>query len=184
MGQITQPNTVLPLIAVFSIYPEAIEWAKNRIAYRWGELGPYSIPFEFDNTNYYDSTMGAGLKKQFFTVATPQDPSLLIDWKIQSNAWEEKYAQIAGKPEVRPLNIDPGYIDLGKLVLASSKDFAHRIYLGRGIYAEITLNFRDGVWESHHWTFPDYQRADYHEFFTRARSYLHQLRRDMKRQSK
>ncbi len=177
MGQICSPKPVLPLIAVFSIYPEAIQWAQQQIASTWGELGLISEPFEFDNTNYYDSTMGAGLKKQFITLKHTMDPVQLIDWKIQSNDWEAQYAQLANKPESRPLNIDPGYLDLGKLVLASSKDFAHRLYLGKGIYAEITLNYRHKVWEPLHWTFPDYQRADYQAFFSTAREYLHQLRR-------
>jgi hypothetical protein len=63
-------------------------------------------------------------------------------------------------------------VTAAKLVLASTKDFAHRIYLRDGIFAEITLFFRHGRWEHHEWTFPDYRRADYHEFFSRAREYL------------
>ena len=177
MGQILPPRPVLPLFAVFSIYPEAIDWARNRIAEKWGEIALASVPFNFDNTHYYDESMGAGLKKQFFVLNAGADPSDLIDWKILSNDWEEEYAQLAGKPESRPLNIDPGYIELGKLVLASTKDYAHRIYLGRGIYAEITLNFKEGQWVAHHWTFPDYQRADYHEFFNQARTLLKEIRR-------
>ncbi len=70
------------------------------------------------------------------------------------------------------MNIDPGYITTAKLVLASTKDHAHRIYLERGIYAEITLMYRHRAWESHEWTFPDYRRADYQEFFNGARTYL------------
>jgi hypothetical protein len=71
--------------------------------------------------------------------------------------------------ETRPVNIDPGYITAAKLVLASTKDHAHRIYLGQGIFAEITLMYRHGRWEAHEWTFPDYRRGDYHAFFTQAR---------------
>lgn len=179
MGAISQPNRVLPLIAVFSQYPEAIQWAEETIARNWGPLYKKSIAFDFDNTNYYDPTMGPGLKKQFFTLTELMDPGTLIDWKVQSNAWEEEYAALANKPEPRPLNIDPGYIDLGKLVLASTKDYCHRLYLGKGIYAEITLQFRNGVWQSHQWTFPDYQRADYQLFFTDVRQYLHDQRRKL-----
>ena len=71
------------------------------------------------------------------------------------------------------MNIDPGYITLAKLVLASTKDHAHRIYLRDGIYAEVTLSFHQRQWRPHSWTFPDYARADYREFFMRCREYLH-----------
>ena len=73
------------------------------------------------------------------------------------------------KPEPRPLNLDPGYLTLGKLVLASTKDFAHRIYLSRGIYAEVTLQYRHRRWEHHQYTFPDYRREDYQQFFSECR---------------
>jgi hypothetical protein len=72
----------------------------------------------------------------------------------------------------RPLNLDPGYLGLGKLVLASTKDHAHRLYLSRGIYAEVTLNYQDRGWRHHDWTFPDYRRADYQQFFSQCRDYL------------
>jgi hypothetical protein len=75
-------------------------------------------------------------------------------------------------PDERPLNLDPGYITLAKLVLASTKDHAHRIYLSQGIYAEITLNYRAGSWQPLPWTYPDYRRSDFQEFFTNCREYL------------
>jgi hypothetical protein len=79
----------------------------------------------------------------------------------------------------RPLNLDPGYLELAKLVLASTKDHAHRIYLGQGIHAEVTLQYRQKAgWQPQPWTFPDYRRADYHEFFDRCREYLHRRLRE------
>ena len=79
--------------------------------------------------------------------------------------------------ERSPLNLDPGYISLGKLALASTKDHAHRIYLDRGIYAEVTLHYRRvGGWQPMKWTFPDYRRPDYHAFFDRCREFLIQQR--------
>jgi len=99
------------------------------------------------------------------------EPEKLVEIKLTTNRWEEEYAAEAGKPEPRPLNLDPGYLTLGKLVLASTKDFAHRIYLSRGVYAEVTLQYRHRRWQHHEYTFPDYRRADYQEFFSECRQW-------------
>jgi hypothetical protein len=121
--------------------------------------------------------MGRGLRKVFWTFTGLIDPGKLADLKLQTNRWEQDYAALGNHPELRPLNLDPGYLTLGKLVLASTKDFTHRIYLDRGIYAEVTLYYRHGAWQHHEWTFPDYRRQDYQAFFSKARESLHrQLR--------
>ena len=74
------------------------------------------------------------------------------------------------------MNIDPGYLTQAKLVLASTKDHAHRIYLDRGIFAEVTLFYKDRHWQHRDWTFPDYRRADYHAFFDECRQFFHTRR--------
>jgi len=79
---------------------------------------------------------------------------------------------LPGAAVTRPLNLDPGYLTEAKLVLASTKDHAHRIYLGRGIYAEVTLHYQNGRWQSHDWTYPDFQRPDYHLFFSQCRDFF------------
>ena len=136
-----------------------------------------SPSFSFEETHYYEPTMGSELKKKFFAFARLAAPAELTDWKLATNAWEEEYRETAGHDEARPLNLDPGYLTLGKLVLASTKDFAHRIYLGRGIFAEITLFYKKGSWQHHAWTFADYRRADYQEFFSQCRKHLHRALR-------
>jgi hypothetical protein len=76
-------------------------------------------------------------------------------------------------PESRPLNLDPGYLTEAKLVLASTKDRDHRVYLDRGIYAEVTLHYQRGRgWQPRPWTYPDYRSEPYLQFFTRCRQYL------------
>ena len=84
------------------------------------------------------------------------------------------YARSAASQLERPLNLDPGYITDSKLVLASTKNHAHRIYLAEGIFAEITLRFQGGQWRPWEWTYPDYRRADFQQFFTDCRNYLRQ----------
>lgn len=131
-----------------------------------------SPQFAFRETDYYTPTMGGDLIKCFWVFQPLRDSSELSQWKRQAIEWETEYAALGRHPEPRPLNLDPGYLTLAKLVLASTKDHAHRIYLGDGIFAEVTLYFKLGQWQAREWTFPDYRRADYHEFFLAARQLL------------
>ena len=93
--------------------------------------------------------MGAGLRKTFWPFAPAVRSGRVGRRQAADQRWEDEYAAVAGHAEPRPLNLDPGYLTLGKLVLASTKDFAHRIYLGRGIYAEVTLYYRHRRWQDH-----------------------------------
>jgi len=172
MGEPTLPSSALLLLAAFSRHEPALDWARGRAIEAFGPVALESPAFEFDQTDYYRPTMGPGLRKVFFAFAGLVDPARLLDIKLQTNDWERHYAAEANHAEERPLNLDPGYLTLGKLVLASTKDFCHRIYLGRGIYAEVTLFFRHGRWEHHRWTFADYRRGDYQRFFSECRDYL------------
>ena len=161
------------IVAAFSRYNEALSWARDRAVLEWGDPVLESEPFTFRETEYYQRTMGDDLKKVFWTFAPGFEPADLPDVKLATNAWEKEFARESGKTETRPLNIDPGYLNLGKLILASTKDFTHRIYLAQGIFAEVTLYYQRGQWEHHRWTFPDYRRDDYQAFFSECRQYLH-----------
>lgn len=131
--------------------------------------------FRFDQTHYYQPSMGDGLLKQLVAVEGDFDPSDLAACKLTSNQWELDYAEAHASPEPRPLNVDPGYITPMKVVLASTKDRAHRIYLRDGIYAEECLYFHAQGWQGRPWTYPDYLSVDYHAFLLRVREQL-QLR--------
>lgn len=172
MGDIHSPEPVLPIVAAFSRHDDALDWGLAKCESQFGPVALASDCFEFDATSYYEPTMGPGIRKCFWTFERLMDPGTLADLKLLSNEWEAEYARTHRHAEPRPLNLDPGYLTLAKLVLASTKDHTHRIYLGRGIYAEITLFYRRHRWEHHEWTFPDYRREDYQQFFTRCRNYL------------
>jgi hypothetical protein len=172
MGIPTQPSPVLFIVAAISRHAEALDWARQTFESHCGPVALTSAAFDFTETDYYLATMGADLKKQFFACKRLIDPAQLIDLKLQTNRWEEEFASQGRFPEARPLNLDPGYITLAKLVLASTKDHSHRLYLGRGIYAEITLSYRGGRWQESEWTYPDYRRADFQQFFVQCRDYL------------
>ena len=168
------PPTLL-IAAIFSRHDQALEWALQRIADSWGKLLCASERFEHNETAYYSRLMGEGLRKQLVAVEGDFDPAQLASVKLASNDWECEYAQLHNYPEERPLNIDPGYVTPMKVVLASTKDRAHRIYLRDGIFAEECLVYHQRAWQGRPWTYPDYLRADYHAFFVRVRDHL-QLR--------
>jgi len=172
MGNITQPEPVLLIVAAFSRYGEALDWARDTTESAWGPVAVASERFAFDATDYYEPSMGPGIQKCFFAYERLIDPAELVELKWQTNGWEAEYAGRGGHAEPRPLNLDPGYLTPAKLVLASTKDHAHRLYLSRGIYAEVTLYYKQRAWQTRDWTFADYRRADYQEFLTRCRDYL------------
>jgi hypothetical protein len=172
MGDIHAPSPVLLLIAASSRYDEALAWGLRRSEAAFGAAAAVSDAFQFTETSYYDAEMGGDLKKQFWVFAELINPGRLAAIKRQTNQWEAAYGGLKTHHEPRPLNLDPGYLTLAKLVLASTKDHAHRIYLGEGIYAEVTLSFRRGAWQPVDWTYPDYRRQDYLDFFTRCRELL------------
>jgi len=117
-------------------------------------FGP-AIPFVF--TDYYRREMGEGLRRDFLLFDRLCNPSLLASIKIRSNEIEELLAK-GGR---RKVNLDPGFLSLGKLILASTKDNAQRIPLRDGIYGEVTLIYRQGSYRPLPWTFPDYQSPEY-----------------------
>jgi hypothetical protein len=119
------------------------------------EVGPLEDqigPLDFRFTTYYDREMGAGLRRWLWSFCELRDRSELVKIKLLTNAIEQSYATEAR----RQFNLDPGMLTLGSFVLASGKESSHRIYLGQGIFADLTLVFRSGSFRALQWTYPDY----------------------------
>lgn len=173
MGEIRPLSRSLLICALISRYPEALRWGQAQLETRWGAAALISPEFAFEETGFYASSMGSQLLKQFVAFQPGVfDPAELAACKLETNAWEADYAQQGRHPEARPLNLDPGYLTEAKLVLATTKDRDHRIYLHSGIYAEVTLHWLRGAWVAERWTYPDYQREDFQVFFTSCREHL------------
>jgi hypothetical protein len=135
------------------------------------DLQSDTIPFVF--TDYYRAEMGDPLFRRFVAFETLVDPARLAAIKLTTNELE---TQFAGEQGGRRLNLDPGYVSMEKLVLATTKNYSHRIYLQLGIYAEVTLGFGKDGCRSFAWTYPDYQTEAYQAFFLQIRARLkHQL---------
>jgi len=138
---------------------------EKKLSGKWGNIDFYAGPFPFDFTDYYKGEMGEDLKRSFVSFSEIVIPEKLWEWKIFTNRIEEEFSS-DGK---RRVNIDPGYIDLSKVILLSTKDFYHRIYVGNGIYAEVTMHFSKGKYQFFQWTYPDYKTENYLKFFENLR---------------
>ncbi len=134
--------------------------------------GPYFNFSEF--TDYYEDEMGSPLWKSFYAFERLKEPEFLLDLKYFCYEIEKKTATPEGK---RIVNLDPGYLTLSKVVLATFKDYSHRLYLGRSVYGEVTLFYREGTYQRFPWTYPDYQKEEIIEFFNKVRAlYKEKLR--------
>ncbi len=126
-----------------------------------------------DFTDYYSPEMGSGLQKQFVSFTELKPAEYLPDLKIAANSIETDFAGENG----RTVNIDPGYLCAAKIVLATTKDYDHRIYLNRGIFGDVHLRFRKGHFQLNDWTYPDYRRPETIDYFEALRNiYLDALK--------
>jgi len=170
MGAIRSPRPVQPICGLISSDPDLMRRAVALLARHCGEPDAQSELWPFDSTDYYEPEMGPGLQRMFVAFGRLMDPGGLRDLKILTNDLERRISRDLGLPEQRrTVNLDPGYMALSKLVLATTKDHAHRVYLGGGIYAECTLRYEHARWVPWPWTYPDYADERYHRFFTEVR---------------
>lgn len=123
----------------------------------WGEADYISDIIDFSFTDYYEKEMGRGLKRFFISHKELVAPSSLVDFKIKSNILESEFLDASN----RLVNLDPGLLNLSRVILATTKDNAHRIPLSKGIYAEITLLYKKKDFVSLPWTYPDYSTDAY-----------------------
>lgn len=175
MGPISPPSPVKLMVGMLSADQSLMEEAAARLAELYGPIDIVSPTMPFNWTNYYRDEMGERLLRRFVAFERLIQPDEIAAIKLATNLLEEQFAAAlaaAGSGPPRPINLDPGYVSPSKLVLASTKDFAHRIYLADGIYAEVTLAYVRGRWQSHACTFPDYGSGTYDDFLTAVREAL------------
>jgi hypothetical protein len=131
----------------------------------FGPIDFRSREFDFSFTDYYAPEMGSNLKKQFCSFESLVAPDTLADLKNAAIKIEASFAEQGS----RKVNIDPGYLEESKLVLASTKNFSHRIYLRDNIWAEVTLRYIHDKFIAHDWTYPDYSQNLTIDFLCRVR---------------
>jgi len=159
--------------SLFSAEKELIDRVIDELIELFGAPDVITPWLMFDRTRYYEREMGWPLHRRFITFKELIPPEELVNKKLSTNKIEAKYTT-EGK---RRINVDPGYICLERLVLATGKNYTHRIYLSRGIYADLTLVFNRGTFKPLEWSYRDYSDDESIEFFNNEREkYKNQLR--------
>jgi len=172
MGKVTSIKPA-KLITGFIFKSEvSLKQAEDSLTRKFGRIDFRSRIMPFDLTDYYRQEFGSGLNRVFVSFRKLINPARLPEIKRITNNIETKLS-LKSK---RLVNIDPGYLDLAKVILASTKDYAHRIYLAKGIFAEITLSFKGNSFKAWEWTYPDYRKEEYIIIFNKIRDiYLNQI---------
>jgi len=173
MGTACEPQPVKLIASLLTGDPDLLAGVKEALSVAFGPIDFESELLPFDHTDYYAPEFGPGLQRQIVTFAGLVNPGDLPAIKRKTNEMEQATAPDGG----RQVNIDPGYVSLGKMVLASTKNHAHRLYLGEGIYGEGTLTYQRGRFRAWPWTYPDYASDRYCALFDQIRErYKAQLR--------
>lgn len=165
MGKRKKHTAVKLIIGFIFNNPDYFIRAKENLENNFGKIDFESQILPFVHTSYYQKEFGENLKRKFISFRKLINPEGLPKIKILTNRIEQKLS-----PEnKRRVNIDPGYINLSKLILATTKDYKHRIYLKKGIFAEVTLFYQNKTFNPWAWTYPDYKTPEYIAIFNQIR---------------
>lgn len=177
MWEIETPKPVKLICGILAADQRCLDTAQEALRGLYGQADFVSEVWPFTQTEYYNEEAGEQILRNFLAFEDLIDPGRLAEIKHQTNDLERRLAEELKTPWPRPVNLDPGYLEPAKLVLASTKNFSHRIYIGQNMYAEVTLMFHRGAWRSFEFTFPDFKGERYHEFLSKVREHLVQQRR-------
>lgn len=158
---------------------EQLAAARHELAQWYGKIDDASEIISWDFTNYYEGEMGKKLLRQWVRFEALFNPEHLAKCKLETNMAETLLArQFREGGVTRPINIDPGYVHRYKVILATTKDHSHRVYIAEGIYGEVTLHWHQNTWTPWPWTYADYRSEAAAAFFGRAReAYMSQLQK-------
>lgn len=176
MGEIKPPSLVKLIVGMISAKEDLFKKVKEKMEQKFGPVDFQSPLLPFTYTRYYEDEMGKNLKRKFLSFFSLIDPKEIVEVKLFTNELEQSFLYPNSKR--RRINIDPGYLSSSKLVLVTTKNYAHRIYLKKGIYAEVTLRYEGKSFKPWEWTYPDYKSEAYLQIFQEIRKiYRQQIRR-------
>ena len=175
MGSVRPPAQVKLFCALLIAPTISLHEVETVLAQTYGTIVLRTTPLPFTQTTYYEREMGPHLTRMYVAFDPLIDIATLATVKHTTNRLEATWYTVQGQ---RRINIDPGYLDLAKVVLASTKDHSHRLYIGDGMFAEVTLRYRQHAFQPWEWTYPDYRLPATLVFFQQLRElYKAQLRR-------
>ena len=172
MWELKAPKPVKLIIGILAPDRSALKSTSESIQAEFGQMDLKSDIWPFTQTDYYKEQIGQNILRQFVSIEKLIDPGQLTKIKHKTNELEQLLAKRLALNVLRPVNLDPGIIEPSKLVLATTKNYSHRIYIGDKIYAEVTLIYDRGNWNSLPYTYPDYKQKCYIDFFERVRKRL------------
>ncbi len=172
MGKAHTPPPVRLVMGFLARNPELIEQIRPRLGALYGEEDESLSAFPFRFTNYYRKEIGESPVRAFVTYKRLIPREEIVPIKLQTNELELSFAKEFGTENLRPVNLDPGYMTLGQFFLATTKDQRQRVYIRDGIYVEPTLYFQDGHFHAFDWTYRDYQSEEYIRFLESVRKGL------------
>ena len=179
MGTPGEPKPVKLFVALLASDKDLFASVEKELGALFGPIESAGAIVPWSVTDYYEREMGPGLLRRFVAFGPLIAPDALTEIKQRTQSLEQGYRRAAASGAGRRVNIDPGYLDTGKVVLASTKGAGHRIHFRSGIYAELTLLYYNGSFHSFPYTYPDYLWPETTGFLAAARSrYLGQLKED------
>jgi len=177
MGTPRDPKPAKYFVGLLSGDSDLLDSVEEDLTAMLGAIDDRSETLPWNLSTFYQDEMGTGLLRRFVSFRPLVSPGGLADIKLQTHEVEIRYKTSTAQGGGRRINIDPGYLDSGKIVLASTKDAGHRIYLKSGIYAETTLLYYHGAFQATPRTYPDYLWAETLSFLISLRwRYLDQLK--------
>lgn len=169
MWELKTPGRVKLIVGILAADAGCLESAVETVEQKFGKIDLKSDVWDFSQTDYYKDQTGGEILKQFVSLERTISPGRLAKIKLKTNRIEKLLAEELAATVPRPVNLDPGLIEPSKLILATTKNYSHRIYIGKKIYAEVTLIYDKGKWQGFDYTYPDYQQECYFDFFSKVR---------------
>ena len=159
MAQTEQPLPVKYFVAVLFRDEEYVSQAKEELTARWGKMDFAGPDHPFDITDYYEPEMGTPLNRRLISFEQLYSPTLIVDMKLECNNIETALA-VGNR---RRVNLDAGYLDHNKIILASAKEAGQKVYIDKGIYADLSGRYKAGKYRPFEWSFPDFKDGRYDE---------------------
>ncbi len=170
MADPATPHPVTLFMGMLSGEISLLDTLQARLQERFGPLLHRSEDFPWNYTDYYDEELGNAIVRRFLFFRNRIQPDEIAGIKRLTNEMEQSCVRTWGQRMLRRINLDPGYLDAARVVLATTKDYSHRIYLGGGIFAEVTLTYVRGSYRPQLHTYPDYRAPETLALFNRVRA--------------